>query len=243
MVAFISEWMGVVAVAWILIRLPAYKRQTLGFRYPRREGIMSLALFALITLFAFLVFRAIPPVFPYNLPLPAPTIDLSQAFYIAGLSLVPVIVALLARGQPVRSAGWNRGGIRMALQAGIAMSLLTIFLRNRVLDVLSRLDGTVLIALLFAIGISLAEETIFRGYIQPRMVAWLGEWAGIGVSAALFTVWHLPAWAGRLPLETVLPLAGLTFVQGLVLGWVMRCSGHVLTPAIYRAISIWLRVF
>lgn len=243
MVAFISEWMGAVAVAWILIRLPVYKRQTMGFRYPRREGIMSLALFTLITLFAFLMFRAAPPVFPYSLPLPAPTIELSQAFFIAGLSLVPLVVALLARGQPVRSAGWGSAGIRIALQAGIAMSLLTIFLRNRVLDVLSRLDSPVLIALLFAIGISLAEETIFRGYIQPRMISWLGEWPGLGASALLFTLWHLPSWAGRLPLETILPLLGITFVQGLVLGWVMRCSGHVLAPAIYRAVSIWLRVF
>ncbi len=243
LISFLSEWMGAVAVIWILSSLPAFKRPQLGFRFPRREGIMALSMFALITLFAFLVFRANPPTYLHDQPLPAPTAALPQAFVIAGLSLIPVVVALLARGQPVRSAGWDPARLRIALQLGVAIALLTIFLRNRVIDVLSRTDGPALIGLLSALGIGLAEETIFRGYIQPRMAAWLGDWPGLLLSAAMFALWHLMAWLGRLPVETTLILLGLTFVQGLVLGWIMRVSGHVLTPALYRAISIWLSVF
>jgi len=149
----------------------------------------------------------------------------------------------LARGQPVRSAGWDHTRLRAAIQVGIALALLTIFLRNRVVDVLTRLDGTTLTALLLALGIAIAEETTFRGYIQPRLAAWVGAWPGLVLSAALFALWHLTAWVGRLPLNTTLILFGLTFAQGLVLGWVMRSTGHVLTPALYRAVSIWLRVF
>ena len=44
----------------------------------------------------------------------------------------------------------------------------------------------------------------------------------------------------------VLPFASLgvlllvTLIQGLLLGWIMRKSGHVLAPALYRAVAAWL---
>ncbi len=127
-----------------------------------------------------------------------------------------------------------------ALQMGVAMAILTIFLRNRVMDVLAGVSTASLTVLLLAVGISLAEETIFRGYIQLRLSWWLGEWAGLAATAALFTLWHVPAWLGRIPAETQLLLAGLTFVQGLVLGWIMLKSRNVIAPALYRSISIWM---
>jgi membrane protease YdiL (CAAX protease family) len=90
------------------------------------------------------------------------------------------------------------------------------------------------------VGISLTEETVFRGYIQMRLSWWIGQWAGLALTAALFSLWHLPAWLNRVPIETGLLLAGLTFVQGLVLGWIMSKSQNVIAPALYRSISIWM---
>jgi membrane protease YdiL (CAAX protease family) len=58
----------------------------------------------------------------------------------------------------------------------------------------------------------------------------------------MYTAWHLPAWLGHQPLESILLLCGLTFIQGMVLGWIMRKSHHILAPALYRAMSIWVRV-
>jgi membrane protease YdiL (CAAX protease family) len=243
LVGFLSEWMGAIAVAWIIIASPRFQRPQLGFLFPRREGIMALSLFVLITVTAFIIYSVNPPDFQGGLPLPAPTTNLPQAFFMAGLTLIPVVVALLARGQPVRSAGLDPARMRNAMQMGFALALLTIFLRNRVFEVLSGLNSETLLALLTALGIAIAEETTFRGYMQPRLSAWIGDWPGLVLTAALFAIWHLVAWAGRLPLETTLILVGLTFAQGLVLGWVIRSTGSVLSPAIYRAVSIWLRVF
>ena len=243
LVAYISEWLGVIAVAWILATLPRFQYIPTGFRFPRREGIVSLSIFALITLAAFVVYAANPPTFLQEQPLPAPTAALPQALFLAGLTLIPIVVALTGRGQPVRSAGWNPARARLALQVGLAMVMLTIFLRNRVYDVLNGMSVQNLLSLLMALGIGLAEETTFRGYIQPRLISWIGEWPGLLLSAILFAFWHLAAWAGRLPVETTLILFALTFVQGVVLGWIMLKSGHVLTSALYRATSIWLRIF
>jgi membrane protease YdiL (CAAX protease family) len=243
LVAYISEWLGAIAVAWILASLPRFQQTPLGFRFPRREAIVSLSIFALITLVAFVIYLSNPPSFLHEQLLPAPTTELTQALFLAGLTLIPVLVALLGRGQPVRSVGWEPGRIRLALQTGLAIAMLTLFLRNRVFDVLNGLNSESLTALLFALGIAVAEETTFRGYILPRLSAWIGEWPGLALSAALFTAWHMVAWVGHLPVETVLILTALTFTQGMVLGWMMQKTGHVLTPALYRAVSIWLRIF
>lgn len=241
-VGFLSEWMGVIAVAWLLSLSPRFQKPPVGFRYARRDGLVALALYGLILVFAVIFYSTNSPVFrePFFLA-PAPLHNPVQALLVAGLCLLPFIAALVIRKQPARSAGWNPPLLSPSLQAGFAMAFLTIFLRNRVMDVLGGLAGPVLGILPLAVGISLAEETIFRGYIQMRLGWWLGSTTGLVLSAVLFTLWHAAAWISALPVETVLILSGLTFVQGLVLGWIMRKTGHVLAPALYRSISIWVQ--
>ncbi len=262
--------MGVVAVAWLFSISPRLKTPPVGFKYARREGIVALMLFGLILVLAFVIYSMNPPAFPAEIrPAPAPVANLSQALLTAVLSLAAFAAALVLRKQPLRSAGWDlhlgkaekpslepasrpakkpvgspaarpRDTFMPALQMGFAMAILTIFLRNRVMDVLAGLKSSELNLLLLAVGISLAEETIFRGYIQLRLSWWLGEWAGIGVTAALYTLWHAPAWLNRVPVQTGLLLAGLTLVNGLVLGWIMSKGKNVIAPAFYRSFSLWM---
>lgn len=241
-VGFISEWLGVIAVTWLLSLSPRFQKPPVGFRYPRREGQIVLSLSVLIVIFSYIYHQSInPPVFPDPLRTgPAPVHTLIQALVLAALCVTPFIIALLVRRQPARSAGWNPSLITPGLQLGLAMALLTVFLRNRVMDVLGGLAGPVVALLPVALVTSLAEETIFRGYIQMRLAWWLGPWSGIIASSAIFTIWHLPAWLNHLPTETILILSSLTFIQGLVLGWLMRKSGTVLAPALYRTFSIWV---
>ena len=243
-VAFISEWLGVVAIAWLLAMSPRFQKPQVGFRYARRDGVMALMLYALILAFAFIFYSIDPPNFPDTLRLaPAPVHNFQQALILAVISVLPFIAALVIRQQPVRAIGWNLELLRPGLQMGIAMAALTIFLRNRVMDVLGGLAGPTLSALLLAIGISLLEETIFRGYIQVRLTWWLGQNLGLVVTSALFALWHAVPWMRTLPVETTLILALLTFVQGLILGWIMRKAGQVIAPALYRAFSIWMQFF
>jgi len=241
-IAFISEWLGVIAVAWLLGLSHRFQKPPIGFRYARRDGLIAFSLSALIIVFSYFYNTAInPPEIAQSLRIsPAPVHNLIQALLLAVFCLAPFVVALLVRQQPIRSIGWNLALMTPGLQMGVSMAILTIFLRNRVMDVLGGLAAPVLSSLPIAIGIALAEETIFRGYIQMRLAWWLGAWPGLVLSAALFTLWHLPAWLQTLPIQTYLILAGLTFAQGLVLGWVMRKSGNVVAPALYRSFSIWV---
>ncbi len=145
-----------------------------------------------------------------------------------------------ANRQAVKQTAKAQNVFMPALQVGFALAILTIFLRNRVMSMLAGVSSAEFNILLLAIGISLAEETIFRGYIQLRLTWWLGEWVGIGLTAVLFALWHVPAWLNRVPLETGLLMTGLTLIHGLVLGWIMSKSKNVIAPALYRSISLWM---
>jgi membrane protease YdiL (CAAX protease family) len=240
-VAYLSEWLGAFAVAWLLSLSPRFQRPVIGFRYARRDGIAALSLAVVVVAFSFLFYGFNPArLLEPARTSPAPVTELPHLLLVAGISLLPFVAALVIRKQPVRSMGWNPPLLVPAAQLGVAAALLTIFLRNRHMALLAGLPAEAFTPLLLALGIGIAQETIFRGYVQMRLAWWLGPVPGIGLTALLSTLWHLPAWISLLPGEPALLVAGLTFIQALLLGWIMRKTGHVLAPALYFAVSTWV---
>ena len=227
-----AEYFGVIAVVMLLGLSPHVRnRREVTFIYPRREGLYALT--------GFFVIFALAVVY-YGEP---GSIGLRASLILAALSALPFIALLFFRRQPVRSAGWNPANLRMGLLVGLALAILVIFLSNRFNEIVRGLPPEQLTLLLTWLGICLLEESIFRGYIQPRLSAWLGDLPGWVLTAALFALWRLPMWlSGGRPLTAALPELGLAFIQGMVLGYVQRKSGSVLAPGLYRAVSTWIRL-
>lgn len=243
-VASITEWLGVIAVAWLLSLSPRFRHQPIGFKYARRDGLVAVTLALVIVFFSFLFATGkLGETLGGWFPLPGVAAELSRPLALAVLSLLAVGVALLLRGQPLRSAGWSGKSTGAALRVGLALALLTIFLRNRVMDVVNGISNEEAWYLLGAFGIAFAEETIFRGYVQLRLSWWLGETQGWLVAGLAYAAWRLPLVLSGGSLPAMLTGLGLALGQGLVCGWLMRKSGHVLAPVLYRTMSLWLNVF
>lgn len=240
-VALASEMLGVIAVTMLLTISPRFKQmRPLVFRYPRREGTVSLVLFAGLFLIAFLVHSGQLSVTGFA-PAGA-SAGLVSLYQQAALALVGVLTfgaALVYRRQPVRSAGWNRALLTPALQVAIAIVLLSIFLRGMFPRLIAGLNPEQSGALPVILILALAEESVFRGYIQLRLSGWLGNIPGWLAASGLFVLYQLPRLIA-LPLETAAIQAGLALVYGLLAGWMMMKTRHVLAPAVYRAVSIWL---
>jgi len=222
--------MGVVAVTWLIRLNPRMKIRPVGFKYPAREGYVSLGLFASILALAYFFFTRIAPA-PDALGL------LYQRLTMDGIALAIFAVALLGRGQPLRSAGWGKAGTSLGWRIGFALAILTIFLRGKISGIINGVTPQAGMALLACLGIGLVEETIFRGYIQMRLCFWLGERWGLLATAGLFVIWQIPRLAANpanLPINLL-----IVAVQALVVGWLALTGGNVLAPGIYRALSEW----
>jgi membrane protease YdiL (CAAX protease family) len=250
-IANISEWMGALAVAWVIAISPRFKKvPPVGFLYARRDGLAALVIYGLVLASSFIYYRYNPPAQGFNVGpdqfvfsiAAAPVTDLVHVLVIAGIGLIPVVVAMIVRRQPIRAVGWHQAILLPATLMGLGLAFITLILRNRFWELIDGVSSAEFFTLLTMLGIALAEETIFRGYILLRLAWWLGEWPGLVLTSLMYAAWHLPAWLGQQPLETILLLSLLTFIQGMVLGWLMRKSQHVLTPALYRAMSMWTRV-
>ncbi|MCX8024548.1 MAG: CPBP family intramembrane metalloprotease [Thermanaerothrix sp.] len=225
------EAMGVVAVTLLLTLSPRFRHPPLVFRYPRREGGIALMLFGLTSAGTFLYLRtagitSFPP--------------LTAQINVMGMALLLYLGALVARGQPLRSAGWGRATLLPALQLGLGLIFITLFLRGQFSQLLKGISPEQGQALLMSLLLAVGEESIFRGYLMPRWSAWLGPRVGWVVNALAFALWRLP-WVLNAPITTLATTLGIAFLQGLLLGWIMQKSGHVLAGALYRGFSDWLR--
>ncbi|HWQ04030.1 MAG TPA: CPBP family intramembrane glutamic endopeptidase [Longilinea sp.] len=225
-----AEYIGVVAVTMLLGLSPrARAKHEVKFVFPQREGLYSLAGFAVILALAAIYYAK-----------PGST-GLRASLILAGLSILPFAAFLLIRRQPIRSAGWGRANLALGLQFGLALAILAIFLRNKFSAIIGGLPAEQITILLYWLGICLLEESIFRGYMQPRLSAWAGDLPGWVLTAALFALWRLPMWlSGGQTLLSILPDLGLSFLQGMLLGYIQRKSGSVLAPALYRSVSTWV---
>lgn len=241
---YLAEWLGVVAVVWLFSLSPRLRQPRLGFKYARRDGLVALSLFLLITAFAFALYSGqVGGRMIDSLNVPELVQPLLRPVVLSLVCVLPFVAALVVRGQPVRSIGWGAAALRPGLYIGILLVLLTIFLRNRVMDVLGGPSSDQITYLLYALALAFAEETAFRGYIQPRLSWWLGENRGWIATSLMFAVWRFPALLGTGDLSSLLIGLGLLIVQGLMAGWIMRRANHVIAPALYRAASIWMAVF
>lgn len=67
------------------------------------------------------------------------------------------------------------------------------------------------------------EENLFRGYLQPLLIARTGYWPGIVLQAALFSLAHIGYFT------TLFPFV-LSFIIGLVLGWMRGRDRSLVAP-------------
>lgn len=239
----LSEWLGVIATVLIVGVSPLVKRmKRIEFKYVQREFTYALVLFVLIYVFAFLYFTTDILNFMKSVAANINAGEYADRVWVAVIAVIPFLVALIARGQPFKSMGWGKENTRIGLLTGLMLAVLTIFLRGKFMIILAGVTSAQMGALLMLLVYALAEETIFRGYIQLRLNGKFGEKWGWLVTAGVFLLWQVPFLVGSGTTLTWQVLV-LSLVQALLLGFIMKKSGHVLAPALYRAVALWMLFF
>jgi uncharacterized protein len=88
---------------------------------------------------------------------------------------------------------------------------------------LTTTSSWVALFVVICVGAPLVEELVFRGLLQPRLVARFGAVAGIALASALFGAAHLLGWNGPLTFGTAWAIA----FGGLALGTLRHYTGRL----------------
>lgn len=232
----LAETLGVIAVMMIAGTSQRLKYRPVQFKYPQRERRASITVYVLIL--AVVIIFYFTPIGKILLPAGGnPT--LTTRLIVALVCLAIAAIVLFQRRQPLLSAGWGaKPNLKLGLRIGVMLVFLVIFLRGKLMSIVDGVTTSEGVALLLLLGICLAEETLFRGYLQLRITSWLGKPAGWLVTSTMFIVWQLPRLLTS-PADLWLNLA-VIITQSLLLGWIMQKTGHVIAPVLYRAVSDWL---
>lgn len=101
--------------------------------------------------------------------------------------LLPMGAWLWRRQDGWRACGWQRERLWRAMGLGVLLGAATLLLRARPFAPEQLVLADTWWALATYAVVALAEETLFRGFLQGRLAAWLGRWWGWLATALLFT--------------------------------------------------------
>jgi membrane protease YdiL (CAAX protease family) len=88
---------------------------------------------------------------------------------------------------------------------------------------------------------SFVEEVFFRGYLQSRLVAWLGHYQGWILASVIMALVHLPPQVlSGVSFPSALASSLGVIPASLLMGFVMLRTGNAIAPSIYHTFANWV---
>jgi membrane protease YdiL (CAAX protease family) len=172
--------------------------------------------------------------------------DVVNAVVIVVLAFGPARAVMHWRRESWASAGVSTHNLVRSLVVGMLLggsTLAATFLQGS--GGLRRLwagsTGGPLWALLYFAVVGFGEEFAFRGYLQTRLMAWLGRWWGwvaASILMALARVVQRTTGMGMSPAEALGSSAALIPIS-LFLGYVMMRTDNVVAPGLAHTFANW----
>jgi len=173
--------------------------------------------------------------------------DVVNQAVIALLAFGPVLLAMRWRREPWASAGVSAHNLGCSLVVGLVLAFFTVvgifFGGGRSFsEVAGGLTVSHFWALLKFAIVGFGEEFAFRGYLQTRLMAWLGQWQGWVVTSVLMALAHVVQRMTIIdlsPLEAVISSASLVPIS-LLMGYVMLRTENVVAPGLFHTFANWV---
>ena len=155
--------------------------------------------------------------------------------------LLPMGIWLWHRRFGWAACRWGRERLGRAVRLGLLLGAGALLLRARPFAPEQLTLADTWWALVTYAVVAMAEETLFRGFLQGVLSAWLGRLWGWLATALLFTALHLPArMLGGEPLIQALTYAAVQLLpMGLLFGGAMLAADHVATPVLLHLAWNW----
>jgi membrane protease YdiL (CAAX protease family) len=85
------------------------------------------------------------------------------------------------------------------------------------------------------LGVALAEEALFRGYMQTKLETLMRPWSAILLQAIFFGAWHFVRWVKPLRLEPMAFHVMTSLLFGIVLGTYYHHTRNLIAPIVLHA--------
>lgn len=162
--------------------------------------------------------------------------------YVLQLSIVLVIVIITKEG--IYSIGITKNNIFKSAITGILLGVIffilvtNTFMTKKIMNIISIESLNTFIT--FSI-VGFVEEIVFRGYLQNRLISWLGTTKGYLITAVIFGLSHLPnrLILGGMNLNSALLNCVPLMVTSLLFGYIMIKTKNVVTGSLFHAFVDW----
>lgn len=242
-----SGWLFLVAflLVYLMTRFLATSRDHWLIEYPRKSALTALvALAACLAVLTLILVSAqsnetgADPTRTYGPE------DVAGTLTLGLLISLPVIIAMRFRRESARSAGFTTVSLGPSILVGLAVSIIALLSYRDFVWSTVRVNGNHLWALVYYIPVSISEELIYRGYVQTRLIAWIGKWHGWILASLVMALTHIGVrfmWEGYTVPEALLSSIGLIPIS-LLLGYVMLRTGNLVAPILLHTAVNWAQV-
>jgi membrane protease YdiL (CAAX protease family) len=225
-------------ITWVITRFIKPKKLEAKFAVPRKEALLSIA----YVIAAFLVLAGVFFFWSQSIGRSIGTseeYDISRVLFEWGIyamiSFIPVFAILKIRHQSLQSVGLAKTNWRLSIGVGILLSACFLAFNTTPERFLDRaFTFNTLYGFMYFLAVGFGDELLFRGFLQLRCSAWLGETKGLAVTSVLMAFVHLPQRifvVGQNPIEAVFS-ATLLIPVSLLMGFLMLRTQNVLGPTV-----------
>jgi membrane protease YdiL (CAAX protease family) len=206
-------------------------------------GVITL-IFALIGIISFLIYKAgaertnNSQVFTFNSAL--------QMLFLVLIVYSPIFISIRKNKEPIKSIGISKLNLFSSLLLGV---LLIIIIGSTVKfykpDLSLTMSSSRLWGLVYFTIVGFGEEIVFRGYLQTRLVLWLGALKGWVISSITMALMHLwqRVFIMQLTLSGALLNIFFLLLPSFFLGYLMLRTKNVVAPGLVHTFMDWFLLF
>ncbi|MBN1451078.1 MAG: CPBP family intramembrane metalloprotease [Anaerolineales bacterium] len=236
-------------IVYFLTRWLSFKREPWTSPNPRQSALVALSVTALPMLFIIII--AIMMASKGG----ATEVDVERKHSLSSvinqlitylILFSPVLIAMKVRNEPWKSSGVTKTNLGKSLLLGSLLGLIAIVTCTECLHgIAAGLNVSHIWAFLQFSIVGFGEEFGYRGYLQTRLIAWLGRWQGWLLASFLMAILHISGLvlvSGHNALTALLSSAMLIPIS-LLMGYIMLRTENVVAPAILHTFADWVGIF
>jgi membrane protease YdiL (CAAX protease family) len=162
------------------------------------------------------------------------------------LTFLVLLTIVLAEGYALPSFGFGSQKLLRHLALGLVLYVVFGFVTTLGFTAVATgvnpfMNYDVLYFLLYLpcqlLAVALAEETLFRGYIQTKMSSIMGPTGAIFLQAILFGLWHIVGWISPLRIGGMAFHFASGFLFGIVQGAYVKHTRNLAGPILLHALT------